>query len=114
MQQIQQMQNTRNCTWHLILIFCSGCSFWVHKKCSDIPGRLVEDPHFRCRRCLGNAQAIDGRPCIEFQLANDKLDVVGNFICLSGGCEIVTIKRCHSAWDSLENCYPCLLVKQFF
>ena len=33
-------------------IFCSGCSFWVHKKCSDIPGRLVEDPDFRCRRCL--------------------------------------------------------------
>ena len=43
-------------------IFCSGCSFWVHKKCSDIPGRLVEDPDFRCRRYLGNARAIDGRP----------------------------------------------------
>ena len=37
-------------------IFCSGCSFWVHKKCSDIPGRLFEDPDFRCR-CLGNAWA---------------------------------------------------------
>ena len=36
------------------LIFCNGCSFWVHK-CSNIPGRLVEDPDFRCRRCLGNA-----------------------------------------------------------
>ena len=37
-------------------IFCSGCSFWVHKKYSDIPGRLVEDPDFRCRRCLCNAR----------------------------------------------------------
>ena len=46
-------------------IFCSGCSFWVHKKCSDIPGRLAEDPDFRCRRCLGNAQAIDGRSYVE-------------------------------------------------
>ena len=23
-------------------IFFSGCPFWVHKECSDIPGRLVE------------------------------------------------------------------------
>ena len=30
--------------------FCSGVSFWVHKTCSDIPGRLVEGPDFRCRR----------------------------------------------------------------
>ena len=37
------------------LIFCNGCSFWVHKKCSNISRRLVEDPDFRCRRCLGNA-----------------------------------------------------------
>ena len=43
-------------------IFCSGCSFWVLKKCSDIPCRLVEDPDFRRRRHLGNAWAIDGRP----------------------------------------------------
>ena len=35
-------------------VFCSGCSFWVHRKCSDILGRLVEDPDFRCRSCLGN------------------------------------------------------------
>ena len=45
-------------------VFCSGCSFCVHKKCPDIPGRLIEVPNFRCRRCAGNAQAIDGRPCV--------------------------------------------------
>ena len=66
-----------------------------HKKCSDIPGRLVEDPDFRCRRCLGNARAIDGRPCVEVQLADRKLDVVNNFvylgdcICPGGGCELM-------------------------
>ena len=27
-------------------IFCSGCLFWVHKKCFDITGRLVEDPTY--------------------------------------------------------------------
>ena len=48
-------------------VFCSECLFWVHKKCFDIPGRLGEDPGVgcrmcvRCRMCLGNARAIDGR-----------------------------------------------------
>ena len=49
-------------------ILCSGCSFWVHKKFFNIPGRLVKDPEFRFRRCLGNGRAIDGRPCVEVQL----------------------------------------------
>ena len=80
-------------------IFCSGCLFWVHKMCSDIPGRLVEDPDFRCRRCLGNAWPIEGRPCVEVQLADDKLDVVDNFlylsdcICPGEGCELATIAK---------------------
>ena len=64
---------------------CSRCLFWVHKRCSDIPGRLVEDPDFRCRRCLGNAWVIDGRPCVELQLADGKLDVVDSFVYL-GDC----------------------------
>ena len=25
------------------LIFCRECLFWIHEKCSDILGRLVED-----------------------------------------------------------------------
>ena len=98
-------------------IFCSGCSFWVHKKCSNIPGRIVEDPVFRCRRCLGNVQAIDGRPCVEVQLADGKLDLVdnfvylGDFICLGGGCELATIKRYHSAWGKFRELLPLLICK---
>ena len=90
-------------------IFCSGCSFWVHKKCSDIPGRLVEDTDFGCRRCLGNAQAIDERPCVEVHLADGKLDC----ICPGGGCELATIKRYRSAWRKIRELLHCLLVKQF-
>ena len=73
--------------------------FWVHKKCSNIPGRLVKDPHFRCGRCLGNARAIDARPCVEVQLADEKLDVVDNLvyladcICAAGACELASIKK---------------------
>ena len=40
-------------------IYCNGCSHWVHKKCSDLTGRLVENPEYRCRRCKGLARPID-------------------------------------------------------
>ena len=89
-------------------VFCSRYSFWVHKKCFDIPGKLVENPDFMCRRCLGNAWAIDGRPCVEVQLADGKLDVADNFVYLGvciwrdGCCELATIKRCRSAWGNLR------------
>ena len=66
-------------------IVCSRCSFWVHKKCSDIPGRLVEDPDFRCRRCLGKSKETDERNCVEVQLDDGKLDAVDNFVYL-GDC----------------------------
>ena len=64
--------------------FCSGSSSWVLKNCFNIPGKLAEDPYFRCR-CLGNAQVIDGRPSVEGQLADEKLDVDDNFVYL-GDC----------------------------
>ena len=83
------------------MIFFGVCSFWVRKKCSDIPGRLVEDSNFRWW-ILVNAQASDGRPCVEFQLIDSKLDVIdnfvylGDFICPVGGCDLASIKRCCS------------------
>ena len=94
-------------------IFCSGCSLLVHRKCSNIPGRLSKDPDFRCG-CLGNAKAIDGRPCVEVQLADGKVDVVDNFvylgdcICPGGDWELVTIRRCRSAWQKFRE--PLLLL----
>ena len=72
-------------------------SFWVHKKYSAVPGRLVEDSDFRCSRCICNAQAFDGRSSVEAQPADGKLDVVDNFvyldncICPGGGCELATV-----------------------
>ena len=85
-------------------IFWSGCLPCVHKKCSDIPGRLVEDPDIRCDRCLGNARPINGRPCVEVHRADGKIDVVTNFvylgdcICPGGGCKFNTVMRYHSVW----------------
>ena len=40
-------------------VYCSGCKQWLHKKCSGIRGRLVEDKDFRCNRCCGFAKAVE-------------------------------------------------------
>ena len=67
----------------------------------------------------GNACEIDGKPCVQVQLADGKHGVVENFvylgdcICPGGSCELATIKRFCSAWENLGNCYPCLLVELF-
>ena len=82
--------------------------------CGRIPGRLVKDPDFRCRRCLGNAQAIDERPCAKVQLAEGKIDVADNFVYLGDYMKVVSLPLLKDAalrGENLENSYPCLLVK---
>ena len=74
-------------------IFCGGCKRWVHKKCSGIKGPLRHDPEFRCTGCLGTAQAIDEREVSEFEVGNEKLEVVpefcylGDMLSAGGGCD---------------------------
>ena len=69
-----------------------------------IASRLVEGPDFMCRTCLGNARKIDGRACVQVQLADDKLNLGGSFfylaecICLGVGYELVAIEKCFSEW----------------
>ena len=88
-------------------------------KLSNIPARLGEDPDFRCRKCLGNAWATDRRPCVEVQLGDEKLDVVGIFIYLSDilvQVEVVSLPLLRDATlhrKNLDNSYSCLLVKHF-
>ena len=96
-------------------IFCHGCSHWVHHKpCSEIKGRLAEDPSFRCSRCRGTARPIDGRPLTEFTVGEDTLEVVesfcylGDMILASGGCERAIITRVKSAWSKFHELLPIL------
>ena len=71
-------------------IFCSGCKYWVHKKCSWLK-RLTKDPDYRCTQCQGTAHPSDGRPQREVQVGL-KLEVVASFCYLgdmlsaAGGC----------------------------
>ena len=82
------------------LHFCGGCSSWVNKRCSSIPGPLTPDLSFSCKRWTGQARPVDGRLMIEFTEGREKLDVVSSFCylgdCLfSGvGCKLASITRC--------------------
>ena len=50
-------------------IYCEGCSYWVHKKCSGIAGVLVPNPAYCCNRCQGLARPINDSLYERFNLA---------------------------------------------
>ena len=96
-------------------IFCSGCSYWVHKKCSGIKGALKTNHDYQCSRCLGLARPIDNRPIREWYLDEEnKLDVVDSFCYLGdmvgagGGCELGVTNRIRSAWGKFRELLPIL------
>ena len=83
-------------------IFCKGCKYWVHKKCSGLK-RLTEDPDNRCARCQGTSCPLDSRPQREVQVGTDKLEVVacfcflGDMLLATVGCELWTTTRVKTA-----------------
>ena len=89
-------------------IFCGGCSSWIHKKCSGIPGRLKSDVRFRCKQCTGQVRPINGRLITEVTVGGEKLEMVPSFCfpgdCLysGGGCELTTITRCRVTWGKFN------------
>ena len=86
----------------------------MHKKCSGIRGRLVEDEDFQCSRCRGLARPIDGHPCDSFTLGGHTLEVVDKFcylgdtISAGGGCKHGAIARARSAWGKFWELLPLL------
>ena len=36
----------------IVVIYCSFCKHWVHKRCSGLKGRLTIAPSFKCHSCL--------------------------------------------------------------
>ena len=96
-------------------IYCSGCSHWVHKKCSGLAGTLRCNPEYRCSRCGGVARPIDGRPNTKWTLNGDsELDMVDHFCYLGdtigagGGCDLSITARIRSAWGKFRELLPLL------
>ena len=92
-------------------IFCNGCKYWAHKKCSGFK-RLTKDPDYRCTRCQGTARRLDGRPQRKVQVGPDKLEVVASFCYLgdmlsaAGGCKLSTTTRVKTAWKKFKELLP--------
>ena len=99
-------------------IQCSQCKMWVHKKCSGIPGRLVINPNFVCKRCSGDARPIDGRPVTSIVVDGSTLDCdatfcyLGDMLSAGGGCKHAIATRCCVAWKKFRKLLPILTSKQ--
>jgi len=98
-------------------IQCTECRFWVHKKCCGIQGKLVNNPDYRCPRCLGLSRPIDGRPITEVAVNGTNLEVeasfcyLGDMICAGGGCGLAITTRCCTAWGKFKKLLPILTSK---
>ena len=92
----------------------SNCPAWVHKKCSGVRGRLAEDPGYVCPRCCDQARPIDNRPVTLVDVDGTQLDVESNFcylgdmLCAGGGCKLVIVTRCSTAWGKFKRLLPIL------
>ena len=89
-------------------IQCSRCKLWVHKWCSSLKGRLVQNTQYTCPRCLGNAHHIDGRPTTQVDINGSLLEVIPTFPYLGdtlnagGGCDSAIAGRCCAAWGKFR------------
>ena len=98
-------------------ILCSQCSFWIHKKCSGVIGRLSDNPEYICPRCQCTARPIDGRPINEVFVDEVKMDVVlsfcylGDMLSTGGGCDLAVTTRCSVAWGKFRKLLPTLTSK---
>ena len=98
-------------------ILCSQCSFWIHKKCSGIIGRLSDNPEYICSRCQGTACPIEIRPINEVFVDEIKMDVVlsffylGDMLSAGDGCDLAVTTRCLVAWGKFRKLLPILTLK---
>ena len=76
----------------------------MHRKCSDIRGKLTAARDFKCQRCHGFATPIDNKPIREFMVDGSALQVVDSFcypcdmLSAGGGSELSSTIRVKTAW----------------
>ena len=65
---------------------------WVHKLCSGITKRLVEDLNYICPSCKGRPRSINDRTVTEVDVEGTMIDFeatfynLGDILCSGGGC----------------------------
>ena len=95
-------------------IRCNTCKNWVHKKCSGVKGKLLDDGNFKCSTCTNGLPPV-AEDCREISLSDGaKLECVSRFCYLGdmlgegGGCEEALRTRVKCAWGKFRELAPVL------
>ena len=80
-------------------IQCSKCRLWVHKKCSGVGGRKVEDPYYVCPRCCNQAWPTVNRPLTQVDVDRTLLDFEPTFVTLETCCVLAEDASLPSSLD---------------
>ena len=92
-------------------IQCTNCLKWVHKRCTNIRGRLQYVVGFVCRTCSTPVEGAAQLP-EKISIGGDEFEVVADFCYLgdalgqSGGCAGAVTARIRSAWKAFHELLP--------
>lgn len=97
-------------------IQCMACRKWIHKKCSNVKGRLKADSSYKCATCLSGGPVkmsvkeltvgTDGKlECVE------RFCYLGDMISAGGGAEDAARARVRCAWNKFRELSPILTTR---
>ena len=92
-------------------IQCTSCAKWVHKRCSEVKGRLSAVVNFVCKTCCTPALPENQLP-EKINVDGDEFDTVSEFGYLgdvvgqAGGCADAVTARIRSAWKAFHELLP--------
>ena len=95
-------------------IECNSCKLWIHKRCTNLKGRLKLDPTFKCKKCRGEVTAPVIPEIGPVVIDGETIEIVKSFCYLGdlsgqrGGCYDATTARIRSAWKSFRELLPML------
>ena len=95
-------------------IQCNTCKLWVHKRCTNLKGRLKPNPDFKCKKCKGEITDPVIPAIGPVVIDGESIEIVDSFCYLGdlsgqrGGCHEATTARIRSAWKSFRELLPML------
>ena len=91
-------------------IQCGGCKKWIHRKCSEVKGKLKENPGYRCAKCVsggcaeGDAeeQEVMLEWCSSLECVN-RFCYLGDMLGAAGGCGEASRTRVQGALGQFKD-----------
>lgn len=98
-------------------IFCESCKHWIHKRCTNIKGKLKKDnTGYKCKRCRGELTSPTDM-LKNLAIGQDEFEAVKSFrylgdtISSTGGCVDAVTARIKAAWGAFRELLPILTNK---